>query len=184
MERHRVVRNETEVVVRDAERSDIPELIRVTRETFAMACPPSTAPDAIEEYLREHATEPSFEQFIANPQTDVLVACFESSVAGYAILAQNAPPSIQSAGPWTELSKCYVRSAYHGRGIAGALMDEATRRAGRQRATGMWLSVSEENGRAIAFYRKHGFEEFGRTEFAVASEIHRDLIMVRSLGSL
>jgi ribosomal protein S18 acetylase RimI-like enzyme len=46
----------------------------------------------------------------------------------------------------------------------------------------LWLGVWEHNAKAIAFYRKFGFEAVGEHVFAVGSDMQRDLIMARSMA--
>jgi len=45
----------------------------------------------------------------------------------------------------------------------------------------MWLGVSEQNHRAMAFYRRQGFEALGVHEVGTASHAHPDVIMSRAV---
>ena len=56
---------------------------------------------------------------------------------------------------------------------------EAARAAG---ARTLWLGVWERNARAIAFYRKSGFDEVGTQTFVLGADHQRDLVLARSLG--
>jgi ribosomal protein S18 acetylase RimI-like enzyme len=51
---------------------------------------------------------------------------------------------------------------------------ETVRTVGSDR---IWLGVWERNGRALAFYRKFGFEVFGDHVFQFGRDPQRDLIM-------
>jgi ribosomal protein S18 acetylase RimI-like enzyme len=55
---------------------------------------------------------------------------------------------------------------------------EAARGAGHET---MWLGVWEHNERALAFYRKWGFEVVGEHIFQVGDDPQNDLLMVRQL---
>ena len=57
----------------------------------------------------------------------------------------------------------------------GACLEEA---AGGGYET-LWLGVWEHNLRAIAFYRRWGFETVGSHTFLLGSDEQTDLIMVR-----
>jgi ribosomal protein S18 acetylase RimI-like enzyme len=46
----------------------------------------------------------------------------------------------------------------------------------------VWLGVWEHNPRAIAFYRKFGFEVVGEHAFMLGQELQRDLIMTARVG--
>ena len=45
----------------------------------------------------------------------------------------------------------------------------------------MWLGVWEENHRANAFYRKHGYAEVGEHVFMLGADAQRDLILAKIL---
>jgi ribosomal protein S18 acetylase RimI-like enzyme len=45
----------------------------------------------------------------------------------------------------------------------------------------IWLGTSEDNARAITFYRKVGFYPIGVAELHHGHESHQDLIMSRDL---
>ncbi|MFE3753524.1 GNAT family N-acetyltransferase [Nocardia tengchongensis] len=77
----------------------------------------------------------------------------DGTVIGFAGSGDNLEES-----PTTEyeLSALYVRAAYHGTGVAQALMDEVLPETGD-----VTLWVFEENPRARAFYTKYGFEPDG-----------------------
>ena len=55
-----------------------------------------------------------------------------------------------------ELDWMMVDPAFHGRGVADALMRSGMEWLGADRP--MWLNVIQHNARAVGFYRKHGFE--------------------------
>ena len=56
----------------------------------------------------------------------------------------------------------YVRADYQGLGVGTMLMEASKTLAMRLHLGGVWLSVFEGNGPALALYRKTGFEESGR----------------------
>jgi ribosomal protein S18 acetylase RimI-like enzyme len=46
----------------------------------------------------------------------------------------------------------------------------------------MWLGVWERNERAIAFYRKWAFREFGSHAFLLGKDLQNDLLMARPVS--
>lgn len=103
--------------------------------------------------------------------------------AGYAQLRLHpsvdapTPPQCEGAGP-RELSRLYVDRAWHGRGVAGALMDAVQTQA--QAAGGadpLWLAAYQANARAVAFYRRRGFVVVGEATFTMGAEVQRDWLM-------
>lgn len=69
-----------------------------------------------------------------------------------------------------ELYSLYVRSAWYGTGVATALLEGSLREQPAQ----LW--VAQQNARAIAFYRKHGFDLDGTEK--IETRLH-DLVEVR-----
>ena len=57
-----------------------------------------------------------------------------------------------------KIDKLYVRADHRRQGCAGALIDNAARRAQAVGATRIELAVNKRNTQAIAAYRKHGFD--------------------------
>ena len=75
----------------------------------------------------------------------------------------------------------YVIPAFQGSGVAAQLMSAALGHARAARHDVMWLGVSEQNHRAMAFYRRQGFEALGVHEVGTASHAHPDVIMSRAV---
>ncbi|MBI1174574.1 MAG: ribosomal-protein-alanine N-acetyltransferase [Sideroxydans sp.] len=54
-----------------------------------------------------------------------------------------------------------IDAAYQGKGLGGALLEEAMAQARAQQMQRMLLEVRPSNIAALALYRKHGFREIG-----------------------
>lgn len=103
------------------------------------------------------------------------LALADGRVVGYAKIN---PPWLPDAEPGAmQLSQIYVSSDQHGAGIGKTLLDWAIATARAEGASALLLTVWEENHRAAAFYRKHGFEHVGDYAFAVGTQIDTDHIM-------
>ncbi|MFT2817222.1 N-acetyltransferase family protein [Leifsonia sp. A12D58] len=174
------------VTIRQAQPSDAPELAVLAAATFALACPPGTAPESIAEFIATTLSEERFGQYLVDPTRDIRLAEHDGSAAGYTMLVFGEPVAADVAAaitvrPTVELSKVYVLGDRHGAGIAAPLM-AATLDAARERsAHGIWLGVNAQNARAIRFYEKSGFDIVGQKTFMVGPELHHDHVMERSL---
>jgi GNAT superfamily N-acetyltransferase len=174
------------VEVRAAHTEDAAALAALAAVTFALACPPGTSPDAIEEFVLTHLSEERFGGYLADPARDIRLALDRHTPAGYTMLVFGEPADADVADavtfrPTVELSKVYVHGDHHGAGIAAPLM-AATLAAARARgAAGVWLGVNKRNGRAIRFYEKSGFSVVGGKTFLVGPELHHDHVMERAL---
>ncbi|HEX8617769.1 MAG TPA: GNAT family N-acetyltransferase [Thermoanaerobaculia bacterium] len=76
-----------------------------------------------------------------------------------------------------EIARFYVDRAHHGEGIAQELMQHAIDVARERGAKRVWLGVWERNPRAIRFYEKCGFVDFGSHPFLIGSDLQTDRLM-------
>ena len=117
---------------------------------------------------------------LRDPQFAVRMGESGVELAGYAKLGPSRLP-VKSAGPASELRQLYVCKAWHGTGVAAALMDwtiaEALRRGSRE----LYLTVFVDNHRARRFYDRYGFEDVGSYQFMVGSQADEDIIMKLAL---
>jgi ribosomal protein S18 acetylase RimI-like enzyme len=113
---------------------------------------------------------------LADPGFAFRVAEADGTLAGYAKLGPVSLP-VTPAGPAAELRQFYLRTAWHGAGVAQALMDWVLAEARRRGAEELYLSVFTDNHRARRFYARYGFEEVGPYTFMVGNHADDDLIM-------
>jgi ribosomal protein S18 acetylase RimI-like enzyme len=81
-----------------------------------------------------------------------------------------------------EIVRFYSVKEWIGRGVGAALMEACLGEAARRDCDMIWLDVWEQNPRAIAFYRKWGFEVVGEQAFQLGEELQRDLLMQRPVA--
>jgi diamine N-acetyltransferase len=118
---------------------------------------------------------------ILDPNIDTFVYEFENELIAFAQLFwQEAPSCVQAIKP-VEIRRFYLDSAWHGQGIAGALMQHVLEQVAVKNADQIWLGVWEHNPKARRFYQKMGFLEVGDHVFQLGSDPQRDLILSRKV---
>jgi GNAT superfamily N-acetyltransferase len=119
---------------------------------------------------------------LADPQTRfLLIEEPDGTVEGYARLKfGTAPASIPGEKP-LEISRFYACKAWIGKGVGAFLIQACLREARLAGCDTIWLDVWEENPRAIAFYRKWGFEQVGMQRFVLGEDVQHDLLMARAV---
>jgi ribosomal protein S18 acetylase RimI-like enzyme len=168
-------------VVRRATVADAPTVAMLAERTFREAFGARNPPDEMERHCRGNFGEAIQAREIADEGCSTLLLEADGQAAGFAQLRWGDPPDCVAGRIPGEIQRFYLLQAFHGAGLAAMLMDaclDALRRRGCDVA---WLGVWEENPRAIAFYRKHGFAEAGRKVFLLGDEAQRDLVMVKPL---
>jgi GNAT superfamily N-acetyltransferase len=133
----------------------------------------------MDRYVTEHFGLSHQEAELRDPGMTTLVVEVEGRAAGYVQLARRAPPPVVTGSAPLEVLRFYVDRPWHGQGVAQTLMAatlEAARAAG---ARTLWLGVWGQNPRAIAFYRKSGFEEVGTQTFVLGTDRQSDFVFAR-----
>ena len=139
------------ISVRPALSSDAEDIAQVHlqawREAYAHLLPAETLAglDAAERTAR-------WESILVDGTTDVVVALEGTRVIGWASASAGRDPDAPRA---RELEGIYVLASHHGSGAAQGLLDASI---GGEPA---FLWMAEDNPRALAFYRRHGFAPDG-----------------------
>jgi diamine N-acetyltransferase len=121
------------------------------------------------------------ERDLGDPSQAWFLAHAGAEPVGFLALASGVPPAcVLGPGP-LELSRLYVREAWHGRGPAFALMGAGLEEAQARGAGTLWLQAWERNPKALAFYRAHGFRRSGEVVVAFAGRNLPHLVLVRAM---
>jgi diamine N-acetyltransferase len=110
---------------------------------------------------------------------DVLTLLVEDDgelIAFAQVRVRSATECVAARRP-SELYRFYVSTRWHGRGTARELMEQVLAAVTLASSDRIWLGVWERNDRAIAFYRKFGFEVIGEHTFQLGGDCQRDLVM-------
>jgi GNAT superfamily N-acetyltransferase len=173
-------------MIRTATPDDAATLAAVAAETFPLACPPHTAPEAIEAFIADHLSETSFDGYLGDPERALFLAEDDGVAVGYTMVVFGEPGDPDAAAavterPTAELSKVYVREGHHGGGLAAQLVEASVEAARARGALSVWLGVNEENARANRFYEKQGFALVGAKRFLVGERYEDDFVRVLAL---
>jgi ribosomal protein S18 acetylase RimI-like enzyme len=117
---------------------------------------------------------------LGDPARHTVVALLGGERVGYAQLRAGSPPAFVAGDAPLEILRFYVARAWHGRGIADALMAHMIDAAHQRGARTLYLAVWERNHRAAAFYARHGFSHVGSIAFLMGSDRQTDDVMVRA----
>jgi len=166
--------------IRAAVSTDAPGLAVLGERTFRDTFAADNTPEDMAAHLATSYSPARQREELADPGRTTLVAATDAGeLIGFAQLrAGEVPPAVTGPAP-IEMLRLYVDRGYHGRGVANALMEAALEAAAEHGAITIWLGVWERNPRAIAFYRKWGFEDVGSHDFLLGSDRQTDRVMVR-----
>ncbi len=169
--------------IRSARAADASQLSTLAAVTFRDTFEALNTPEDMDEHLRTHYGAPQQAAEIADPATIMLLAEEEGGeLIGFAQLVVGSTAACVAGEAPVELQRLYVTRAFQGRGVAQSLMDSALAAARARGARTIWLGVWEHNPRAVAFYRKYGFERVGEHTFLLGRDAQTDWIMARAVG--
>ena len=150
--------------------------------TFRDAFGPSNTAADIDDYCTSAYTPAQQSRELADPSIDTLVLERAGALVAFAQLQATAPPATVQARAPIELRRFYVLEPFHGTGCAQQLMQSVFDRATARGADLIFLAVWEHNPRALRFYAKCGFTEFGARQFMLGTSAQRDVMMSRRIG--
>ena len=148
-------------------------------ETFAGILPGQ----ALLAHCRKNHRPEAYVGFFRQPATRAWLAEADPGAApvGYALLTgPDFPAEVIRPGD-RELRRIYLLSRFHSTGVGRTMMARAIRAARDQGAGRLLLGVYPHNHRAIAFYRRVGFEQIGTRLFRIGEESYHDPVFALPL---
>jgi diamine N-acetyltransferase len=173
---------DTTFQVRRATAADNVLLAELGAETFADSFAAVNTPEDMREYLAASFSPAKQARELEELSSSFLILERDGTTVGYARLSLGPAPAPVAARTPMEIVRFYSRREWIGKGVGPALMQECLSAAASSGCDVVWLSVWERNPRAIAFYRKWGFEQVGRQKFRLGSDVQDDLVMARAMG--
>jgi ribosomal protein S18 acetylase RimI-like enzyme len=116
--------------------------------------------------------------WLADPHCTIWIAQARlGAPIGYLVLT---PASLPVEGPSPgdlEVMRVYVLQCYHKAGIGHALIQRAVAEAQSRHAPRLVLGMHNDNTRALAFYRRQGFEIIAARRFVVGNSVCCDSVL-------
>lgn len=168
--------------VRPAAPRDLPSLEALGPRTFQEAFGALLPEAAIRSRMALVYAPDRLKRDLADPGQAWFVAEAEGGLAGFLALREDPAPVCVPRPDPMELSRLYVAQDWHGRGPGKALLAAGCEAARAKGARSLWLLSWEANARAMAFYRREGFEPCGEQAVDFDGAALRHLVLVRDLA--
>jgi GNAT superfamily N-acetyltransferase len=170
------------ISIRHAVQADHVLLAEFGAKTFRDSYPSEINAKDMADYLASAFNPQKQAAELAQPGTLFLIAESEKETAAYAMLREGSPPIYLPAGDHPiELVRIYAHRSWIGKGLGAILMQACLVEARNRGCDIIWLGVWEKNPRAIAFYNKWGFKEFGTHVFQMGTDLQTDFLIYRKL---
>ncbi len=151
--------------------------MQVFLDTYAtQGIRPALAREVLSSY-----SEARFNEAAVNPQSRLFVAEHAGHMVGFAQVALASQHELAPHGVQAELLRLYVQEPFTGRKVGTKLLIHAENLAAAEGATVLWLTPWVHNHRALAFYSRRGYDDFGLTLFTFEGESHENRLLAKSL---
>lgn len=171
----------TSIILKKASAEDLETLQQIGKKTFYETFAKHNSEDEMQKYLAESFSSEKVLKELNTPDSQFFIAWEEENPVGYLKINSGASQTELQDEASLEIERIYVKSSHHGKKVGQLLYDKALEVAIQQNKKYIWLGVWEENKRAVSFYTKNGFTEFGKHIFRLGDEEQTDLMMKKML---
>jgi len=126
-------------------------------------------------------SESSFVRAISEDAGRLDVAEIRGHLVGFSQVSFNARHGLAPPGNQAELLRLYVQEPFTGAKLGTRLLGVAERVVQERGASVLWLTPWAYNARALAFYRRRGYTDFGLTHFTFEGESHENRVYAKRL---
>lgn len=109
------------------------------------------------------------------------IATYDNEPVGYAKLKLNSTSPFLKSESTSQLQKIYVLKDFISKKIGKELTNALLTKAKEKGSNEIWLSVLNENFKAIQFYKKGDFKVVGEHDFQIGKESFDFVVMSKSL---
>lgn len=161
--------------------NDINELQKISKETFVETFSNKNSEHNMRKYLDENFSITSLTNELVNSESLFYFARKNEKIIGYMTVNFGKAQTYFKEDASIEIERVYVLSEFHGEKVGRKRVDKAIEISGEKNTPALWMGVWEKNYKAIRFYQKNGFVEFGQHPFIVGDNIQTDILMKRHL---
>ena len=134
---------------------------------------------AIAREVMSSYSEQAFASAIGSEQARLCIAEVAGHLVGFAHVTVGASHQLAPAGLQSELLRLYVQEPFTGKGVGKRLLAEAERLAAAAGSQVLWLTPWVHNHRALGFYARRGYKDFGLTQFVFEGESHENRVYAK-----
>lgn len=157
--------------------SEIESLLQISIKTFFDTFSHLNSEINMQAYLNSNLTEQKLMNELNTPGSEFYFVLVDDKQAGYLKINTGLAQTELREERGMEIERIYVLQEYQGKKIGQFLLDNSINMAKEQKKAYLWLGVWEDNNKAIAFYKKNGFEPFDSHTFKLGDEVQTDIMM-------
>lgn len=156
---------------------DVDRLQKISRKTFFETYSTLNSDKDMEEYLEKNFSIKTLTMELNNNNSQFYFAELDDRTLGYLKLNFGQSQTDLKDDQAVEIERIYVLKEFQGKEAGQLLYQKAVQIANDLNMDFVWLGVWEKNPRAISFYKKNGFVEFGKHLFKLGNDMQIDFMM-------
>ena len=122
-----------------------------------------------------------FTEAIASQSAKICIAERGNHLIGFAHVTLGATHDLAPSGQQAELLRLYVQEPFTHKHVGSRLLAEAEATAREHGASVLWLTPWVHNHRALAFYQRREYQDYGLTVFEFEGERHESRVYAKHL---
>lgn len=169
------------ITVRNGSEVDFQLLSTLGRRAFQEAFGKYNDAGDMQAYLDLAFNSDKIKEELLNRSITYYIASYQEIPVGYAKLNIDAVYPDLPVDAQIQLERIYVLDAFTGKKVGKALMEKCIQHAVNIGKEFIWLSVWQQNKKAINFYKKWNFKIIGNKKFVLGKEVNNDFVMALQL---
>ena len=157
--------------------NELPELQQISKQTFYETFADVNSEENMQKFLKEAYDIDKLRVEMENPDSAFYFAMLDDKIIGYLKINLGQSQTEIKDTDSLEIERIYVLKEFHGMKVGQILYEKALSIAREKHCRYLWLGVWENNARAIRFYKKNGFVEFGQHKFVLGDDEQTDMMM-------
>jgi ribosomal protein S18 acetylase RimI-like enzyme len=171
-----------DIAIKKVSPADIELLQGISRQTFYETFADKNTEEDMKQYLDKSFNADTIASEVEDPNSQFYFALHNNKIAGYLKLNTGQAQTELKDETALEIERIYVLQEYQSKKVGQILFNKALEIANERHARYIWLGVWEENAKALRFYKKNGFMEFGKHSFLLGNDKQTDILMKRNLS--
>ena len=176
--------NTTEITLRRAAAADALCLGVLATQVFLDTYALTGVTETVASEVRKAFSTEAFIKVLAASSTFITVAVQDSALVGFAQSTIGTAQSLAPNGMPAELDKLYVQKPFTNRGVGSRLLQSHEELAARHGVEVLWLSPWVGNHRALRFYAKHEYEDYGLVFFYMGPDNIENRVYAKRLPAI
>jgi ribosomal protein S18 acetylase RimI-like enzyme len=154
-----------EIALRPAKAADALRLGVLATQVFLDTYAFTGITEDVATEVREAFSTEAFDRILSTASTFITVAVQDGALVGFSQTTVGTGQSLAPQGKQAELDRLYVQEPFTNQGVGSRLLRAHEALAAKHGATVLWLSPWVGNDRALRFYAKHSYEDYGLVFF-------------------